>query len=261
MGNILCSLPEVYAPFHEAHKGLHESAFFSHVVRYCNHGRTEADLLAIKAIFEQSDLFRLTGLPAGPDIVALGYVTYFRRVMEQAARRHGARFWLEKTPAHTLHASFIKESFPDASIVTIARNSRDVIMSRVHGFGRPTSFLSWLKGAAVTAVYEKVIAANRLAIVRYEDLVDDYEGTVAALLHQLGIQREELPASGFRRNSSFRGEAPDLRWWQALTIWLGRGLIAVWPARLVHAGVVRWRSRRRGRLPSWFFLLRDHGAS
>ena len=57
LSNVLAAFPEIYAPAHELHHGTHESAFFSHLVPYCNGGRTAVDLLAIKRLFERSDYF------------------------------------------------------------------------------------------------------------------------------------------------------------------------------------------------------------
>ena len=139
LSNIIASYPDVYAPQHPLHHGIHESAFFSRLVPYCNGGRTAADLLAIKHLFESSDYFLLTGLERGPDIVVNGYAKYFRIVMDAAATKHGARYWLEKTPSHTLHARFLAESYPDAVLLAVVRNTGDVVASNVHGFGKPRS--------------------------------------------------------------------------------------------------------------------------
>ena len=70
LANALATLPEVYAPEHASPRKTHESAFFSHLVRHCNHGRTESDLREIKRLFEHSRFFALTGQAQGPDIKA-----------------------------------------------------------------------------------------------------------------------------------------------------------------------------------------------
>ncbi len=202
IANILASLPEIYAPSHEIHRGVHESAFFSHLVRYCNHGRTDADLQQVKRLFECSDFFALTGLSQGPEIASVGAAGYFRSIMESGARQHGATHWLEKTPAHTLHARFLAAAFPDAIFIAVVRNYRDVVASNVHGFGNPKSPWTWFRESVVTAVYEKIIAQNKIAVVRYEMLVTDYEGTVQFLLQNFGIRR---PA---RRKASLTGTLP-----------------------------------------------------
>jgi Sulfotransferase family len=253
LSNILASLPEIYVPTHERHDGVHESAFFSHLVRFCNHGRTESDLREIKRLFESSDFFALTGLTEGPEILGQGPAGYFRSVMEAAARNHGARFWLEKSPAHTLHAKFLAAAFPDARFFAVVRDYRAVVASNVHAFGEPRSAWSWFRHSLVSAVYEKVLARNRVPVVRYESLLSDYAGTVLSLLASLGIERGSTPQSAFRKNTFYEGAPPRREWWQSLSMAAGRGLIQALPAALVEEAVIRWRRRKPGILPPWFF--------
>jgi hypothetical protein len=256
VSNVLAAFPDVYAPVHEAHHGIHESAFFSHLVPYCHEGRTSTDLLAIKHLFERSDYFLLTGLRAGPDILAHGYVEYFRLAMEAAARQKTARYWLEKTPAHTLLARFLAKSFPDAVFIAVVREARDVVASNVHGFGNPHSVGNWFWQAAVTAVYEKIIVQNNLFVIRYEDFKDRHDDTVRAIARRLELGDAQVPAPAFARNTSYREQTPSLTWWQRTAIVCGLLAVRIWPASWVEAAVNRWHARRSGvTLPKWFFLL------
>jgi hypothetical protein len=253
MGNILAALPEIYAPTHERHWGVHESAFFSHLVRYCNHGRTDADLRAIKCLFEGSDFFALTGLAKGPEIVGHGPARYFRDIMEAGARTKGARYWLEKTPAHTLHAKFLAQAYPDAIFIAVVRNDREVVASNVHGFGKPSSVRCWFSHSLVTALYEKIIAASGVTVIRYENLATRYEETVRALLASLGVDCATVPRSAFGRNTLYRDAPPVIEWWQRAAAAAGRWLVLPLPGRLVEWAVTRALGRRPKSLPAWFF--------
>lgn len=258
LSNVLTSSGDVYAPRHELHKGVHESAFFSHLVPYCNHGRTAIDLLAIKHLFESCDFFRLTGLESGPDILDQGFVGYFRAVMDAAAQRAGAKNWLEKTPLNTLQAGWIARTFADAVLIAVVRDHRAVVASNVYGFGVPGSPRHWLWQAVATAAYERVALRHAHIVIRYEDLVSDYEGTIRKLFGQLGLDTSVIPRSPYESNSSFAGAKPGPRAWQTLLMTIGRGLVALLPAGLLERIVVAWCRHRRGRLPRWFFLL-QHG--
>ena len=258
VSNILASLPEIYAPVHRSESGVHESAFFSHLVRHCNHGRSDADLQAIKRLFERSSFFSLTGLAHGPEITAQGPVEYLRSIMAAGARTKGAKFWLEKTPAHTLHAKFLSDSFPDARFIAVVRNYRDVVASNVHGFGDPDSAWNWFRQSIVTAVYEKIIARNKVKVVSYETLLTDYEGTIRSIMKYLGIDSEVIPHSEFQPNTSYKDTSRGTRWWQEMAMDAGRWLVQPLPARLVEESVVRWRGRRPGTLPPWFFAAGEH---
>jgi hypothetical protein len=253
LGNILATVPEIYAVSHELHRGVHESAYFSHLVPHCGHGRTDADRRAIKGLFEKSDFYALCELAQGPDIAGLGIAGYFRAVMESGAARRGARYWLEKTPAHTLHARYLAEAFPDAVLIAVVRDHRDVVSSLVHGFDDPKSARRWFWQSMLTAVYEKVIEQNGVLVIRYESLLDDYEGTVRAVLESLGIESDALPRSPYAPNTSHREDAPGLAWWQRLAIAAGRGAVRMLPSALVERAIIRWRERTPGSLPPWFF--------
>ena len=252
MSNILESLPEVYVPADAVHGGVHESGFFSHLVPHCGHGRTPEDLRSIQRHFEGSDFFALSGLAELPDILDRGPAGFFRDFMDAAASRHGARFWLEKTPAHTLHARFLLRAFPDAVFLAMIRDYRDVVASNVHAFGDPDSVRDWIWHSVVTVVYEKVITHNRIPVIRYSDLLADYPRTVRSILARLRVDRDALPQSRFDQNTSYQGARPRIRWWQSAAMMAGRWLIAPLPAGLVEAVVVRRQSRRSAALPPWF---------
>ena len=257
LANVLAASPQVYALTHERHQGVHESAFFSHLVPYCGHGRTDADQREIKRLFELSDFFALSGLKHGPDLARQGTAGYFRAVMEIGAGRRGARYWLEKTPANTLIAMRLREDFPDAVFLAVVRDYRQVVASLVHGFGDPAAASHWFRQSILTAVYEKVIARSGAIVVRYESLERDYERTLRALLTRLGLPSDPLPRSGFRSNTLYAESRPALLGWQRLAMALGRWLVLPWPAWLVERAVLRRLERRPGMLPPWFFPPRD----
>ena len=251
LANALATLPEVYAPEHASPRKTHESAFFSHLVRHCNHGRTESDLREIKRLFEHSRFFALTGQAQGPDILRLGPAGYFRAIMEAGARRKGARYWLEKTPAHTMHSRFLSEAFPDAVFVAVQRDYRDVVGSNVHGFGTPASAWNWFRHSAATAAYEKVIARRRAIVVRYEDLLADFAGTMQGLMAALGIAGP-APPPAIERNSSFADAPPAFTARQRVAMASGRWLVRMLPSAALERAIVAWRARTPASLPGWF---------
>lgn len=257
LANILASLPEVYTLSQERHRGVHESAYFSHLVPYCGHGRTESDLRAVKRLFEGSDFFAMTRLDRGPEIVGPGPAGYFRALMDAGAEMCGASHWLEKTPANTLIAGRLRDAFPDAVFLAIVRDYRDVVASLVHGFGDPDSVTGWFRQSFVTAIYEKMIARSGATVVRYESLLRDYDGNVRTIMTKLGIAPACIPQSGFRSNSLYASNAPAIRWWQSLAMAAGRWLVGPCPGWLVERAVMRRLDSRPGMLPSWFFASND----
>jgi hypothetical protein len=61
--------------------------------------------------------------------------------------RHSGRVIVEKTPAHLFHTKRIRHVFPQAAIVLVCRDGRDVVTSLIH-IGRDPD--AWWKGAPNT---------------------------------------------------------------------------------------------------------------
>lgn len=255
LSNLLAAVPGIYAPTHTEHRGVHESAFFSHLLKYCNFGKSRSDLLAMKYLFEKSDFFLLTGLDGGPDIIEHGYAGYFRLVMDAAAERNRAAYWLEKTPAHTLFARFIKQAFPDAVLIAVKRDYKDVVRSKLYGFGNPGSMWQWFRQSMATAIYEKVIESNGVFTVRYADLDADLEKTARLCLAEIGMNTTTRLDIDYPKNTSFETSSPRIEWWQNAALLAGRFLVLMWPASTVEKLILKLQARSRGQLPNWFFLI------
>lgn len=82
----------------------------------------------------QSDYFRRSGLEAKeirPKVLSdcRNAGDFLRIVMESVASRQGVERWAENTPAHLVFIPQIKKTIPDALIVHIIRDGRDVAIS------------------------------------------------------------------------------------------------------------------------------------
>lgn len=257
LANILASLPDIYTPTHELHKGQHESAFFSNLVPYCNWGNSYNDLLAIKNIFEASDFFRLLGLGCGPNILALGYAQYFREVLNKAAEKNKAGYWLEKTPAHTCFLGYLKKTYSDAVFIAVARNDLDVVRSNVYKFGNFRSLKSWFKEAIVTGMYNKITKryCDVIYTVRYEDLVNDYQKAISGVLEYLGLDSKLDARSEYKPDSSYDLDAPKILAWQLFISKVALLVTSLVPAALIDK-LIQFRDRRKKHeLPKWFFKV------
>lgn len=63
---------------------------------------------------------------------------FLRIVMEEVARKQGADRWIDSTPTNIPHLLRIKKDFPDAKIIHIIRDGRDVALSLdKRGWSRP----------------------------------------------------------------------------------------------------------------------------
>jgi Sulfotransferase family len=147
---------------------------------------------------------------------------FLRIIMGEMARQQGVRRWADCTPEHLLYMPRIKETIPDALIIHIIRDGRDVALS--------TDKLGYVKRAPwdnmpsvmVAGLYwEWMVRRGRedsrklgtdYLEVRFEDLVTEPRATLAKLsgfihhdldydrIQQVGIGSVSEPNTSFKAN-------------------------------------------------------------
>jgi hypothetical protein len=151
---------------------------------------------------------------------------FLRILMEAIARKQGVERWAECTPNHLLYLPLIKKLIPDALIVHIVRDGRDVTVSlqrigwikplpwdRKRALFAPALFWHWIisKGRK----YGKQMGGDYME-VRYEDLVQNPRPTLARIgdfiEHDLDYDRIlKNPLGAVQKpNSSFRGDGREM---------------------------------------------------
>src|SRR5215813_10263160 len=116
---------------------------------------------------------------------------FLRLLMETIARKQGVERWAECTPLHLLYLPLIKKLFPDALIVHIIRDGRDVTVSldrigwikplpwdKERKLLAPAIFWRWIVGKGRR--YGRALGADYLE-VHYEDLVEKPRETLAQI--------------------------------------------------------------------------------
>lgn len=150
---------------------------------------------------------------------------FLRILMDAIAHKQGVERWAECTPNHLLYLPLIKKMFPDALIVHIVRDGRDVTVSlqrigwirplpwdRKRALFAPAIFWHWIvsKGRK----YGKRMGGDYME-VRYEDLVQNPRATLARIGafidHDLDYDRiQKNPLGAVKKpNSSFRGDGGE----------------------------------------------------
>jgi hypothetical protein len=150
---------------------------------------------------------------------------FLRILMETIARKQGVDRWAECTPLHLLYLPLIKKLLPDALIVHIIRDGRDVAVSldrigwikpfswdRTRRLLAPAIFWKWIvsKGRK----HGRVMGGDYLE-VHYEDVVKKPQETLARIgafiEHDLDYDRIQRNAQGsmVAANSSFRGDGQE----------------------------------------------------
>jgi Sulfotransferase family len=191
----------------------------------------------------KSKLFQVTGLEPGPIAEKIlrechGAGDFLRIVMEETARHQGVTRWADSTPDHLLYIPQIKHEIPDALIVHIIRDGRDVALSYAkQGWAYP---LPWDRNEQVVVAglfWEWIVGKGRnfgRALGRdyyelhYEDLVEKPRETLRALgdfigqeldydhILRIGIGSVSEPNSSFVSGPG-GGFQPVQRWTKQMT--------------------------------------------
>jgi hypothetical protein len=135
---------------------------------------------------------------SAPDDARAYYELMARLYLERLGKRGDVCFG-EKTPEHTGQLRRIRQVFPEARVIVLYRDGRDVASSLSQVDWGPgdvcVSFLVWL-------YYHQVVQAARRAglpnlyVVRYEDIVADPERELGGILSFLGLPYEPAVARG-----------------------------------------------------------------
>lgn len=234
-----------------------------------------------------SKLFQVSGLDAG-EIEARVMAEcrnggdFLRIVMGEIARRQNVDRWAECTPDHLLYLQRIKQTIPDALIVHIIRDGRDVALSMdKQGWIRPmpgdgeqhlmvsSLYWEWIVnrgredgrklGTDYCEVHFEELLRNPQAVLTGLSLFLEHDLNYDRIL-EVGIGTVREPNSSFGGNSQSGDFNPVGRWQDGLSekdtiametliggtlAQLGYPLIAAEPSRAEHAKLLRLRSRYR----------------
>jgi hypothetical protein len=116
-----------------------------------------------------------------------------RRVHEVEAQAHGARWWGQKTPRFINHMQLLEEAFPGARWILIYRDPRGVAASmkasKQHTYSIAKACQRWKRdNRPVMKFLKEGLPNTRVMLIRFEDLVLDYEPTLGALFDFLGVK-------------------------------------------------------------------------
>jgi hypothetical protein len=116
------------------------------------------------------------------------YASLLDTLMGDFAERHGKARWCEKTP--TQPASWVFALFPDAQVVHIVRDPRDVVASSLEvpwtGLGTRRIAAAWRRFTLDNVRVGLEVGPSRFLQIRYEDLARDFEATLSLVCAFLG---------------------------------------------------------------------------
>jgi hypothetical protein len=201
--------------------------------------RRRSDREEMLRLWFRSEYFRRSGLQEGDlgDEVLNNCHNggdFLRTLMDTISANQGARRWAECTPENLLYVDEIKKTIPDALIIHIIRDGRDVALSmRPQGWART---LPMTRGGALVAAgayWEWIVEEGRKNLqryaddtieIRFENLIENPTRELARLgsfiCHDLDYARIQASALGSvsKPNSSF-GLQPHNRSFNPLNRW------------------------------------------
>lgn len=165
------------------------------------------------------------------------YPALFAALLRFYMRSHGKRRWGEKTPDHALFAETLLEWYPEATVIHLLRDPRDVVASLMDMPSFPNSALG---NANMWLTFNRAAArANRrpgYALVRYETFVADPETELRRLCELLG---EEYSPAMLVPNWDPTADRP---WFQRAEQPITGTRVGIWRQRLTdhEAALVEW---------------------
>lgn len=204
----------------------------------------ESNRRALLATWYKSPLFTKTGLSEEEiETQAMSACRnggdFLRIVMEAIGRNQGTERWADCTPEHLLYLQRIKETIPEALIIHMVRDGRDVSLSlEKQGWISP---FRWHRGKdlEVAALYWDWIVRQGRTVgqdlgqdyleLRYEELMQDPRRCMARLgefvgqelnydqIQEAGIGSVQLPNTSFSSELQTGEFNPVARWKQSLS--------------------------------------------
>lgn len=151
-------------------------------------------------------------------------------IFEHNARGLGKRRWGDKTPYYALHLDILTEWWPDAKIIHLVRDGRDVALSlfgRRHDFSAYNIYYAaqyWQKYVDVCRAQGARLPPGQYLEIRYEDVLDDKDAAMRSVCEFIG-----QPYAGAPTPDTALGEASrelktvrkdnQGKWRRALSAW------------------------------------------
>lgn len=123
-----------------------------------------------------------------------------------------ATIWGDQSPIHTFHLPYIHKIFPNAKFMHLLRDGRDVISSMVkrHGDGYLSEAIyRWKTSIKRTNTFKKRLDSSQYLEVRYEDLVQFPEKSLAVVSEFLGIDYKSEMLDYWKKPSTIENKYYD----------------------------------------------------
>ncbi len=152
-----------------------------------------------KAFGQTQTIENLNRLPAA-DVARLREV-YFKELKMHLDQGHDGKLIVDKLPLNISNAGFIQRVFPDAKFILVLRHPCDCVLSCFMQTFKlndaMANFLSLDQSAKLYAAVMELWSLYsrkldlKVHVLKYEDLIEDFEGTCKPLIAFLGLKWDE----------------------------------------------------------------------
>jgi len=118
---------------------------------------------------------------------------FFGGIQADYTHERGKERWADKSPRYAMKLEFIMQLFPDAQVVHVIRDGRDVAVSHRKKFGYWScvkSSVKWPRYIANARAAGRGLPDSQYHELRYEELIADQDATVRRLMDFLGEEYE-----------------------------------------------------------------------
>lgn len=276
LANQLCQHRSIAGVCHEAHQGIHESAFFNRIYGRFGDLRVKSNYIEFVEVFGSSDYAILGGVKKKElySFWPTEYETVFRKIMDQYASRNHAKYWLEKSPGHTPCLHFLARAYPDALFIGIKRDLTEVLASTLHTEEkRNETFISLLfrqklllKTVWLHVYYNRLMddfakRSDRLKLISFSELKRSPKIIFQDICVFLGLQYDQsMVGAAYKKNSSFNSFEERERALGGFEKVISKIMAALvksfFPVSLMSfIYKCHGKFKRRKPLPPWFFKI------
>ncbi len=121
--------------------------------------------------------------------------------------------WGEKTPGHVFYWRSIKKEFPDAKIIHIVRDGRDVASSFINARMGPTTFIAsailWCRYLKTMKHISDECTSNQFLEVKYEALLDSPKTELIKICSFLGTPYSDSMLQFYKKEDLYTTDAAN----------------------------------------------------
>ena len=136
--------------------------------------------------------------------------SYYERIAAHENRK-SIKYWGEKHPHLHTCLRYVAELYPDANYIYAVRDPRDVAcsMAQMNGVAVGRAVENCLRFIDKYEPFVASLAPGRVNVVRYEDLVVDYESVLSDTLRALGLDLDEASRKYLRSHANRDSHTPE----------------------------------------------------